>query len=626
MAASEPTTASNAAEQRSTARVGTALLLAILGVAAALRLWGIGHDLPFVYYGDEVHKMNLAMGFGTGDLNPHWFHKPALYMYVLFLQFGVYFVGGHLLGAFPNADAFAVHYLQDKTAFALCGRLTSAACGVACVWVLYRLARRHYGRATALVAAGLLAVAYPHVRSSHFAKADQMAALFTLLGALYVFRVAEAGRWRDYLLAGLFLGLGTGTKYTPILLAVALYVAHVAYWRRSEAPWWSKLAGARLWAAGGVLLLAFFVASPYNFLDSFWLRENVLPLLGLGKASNVYLARGPLGHEALPARLSRWTGVVFSRDALGPVLATAGCLGLLVAAVRRRRQDVVLAACAATLWGLAGMLWHVYEPWLLNGLYPFLCLGAALLAVEAVEWASRRIAWLRGRQGLAVALLAIALAAPSAIKSARLGTLLSQPDTRTLAHRWVEANVPAGSRLLVDEYGPRLSATPESLQGLLDKAKELEKTSPFTYHLSRYYKCRILAARPPSYDITELSHLWWRDDPGGDRLIEIDNPEDADFGNPAKPRGALSLDEYVSRGVQYAVVCSTNYNRYLWRRGDSHYGKVAQFYKDLMGDGETPPRGKLLHEETHRPGHSRGPTVRVYRLPAPAARANGGGR
>ncbi len=557
-------------------------LLAILGVAAVLRLWGIGHDLPFVYYGDEVHKMNLAMGFGTGDLNPHWFHKPALYMYVLFVEFGAYFVGGHLLGAFPNADAFAVHYLQDKTAFALCGRLTSAACGIGCVWVLYRLARRHYGRATALVAAGLLAVAYPHVRSSHFAKADQLAALFTLLGALYIFRIAETGRWRDYLLAGLFLGLGTGTKYTPILLAVPLYVAHVAHWRRSEAPWWSKLAGARLWAAGGVLLLAFFVASP--------------------------------------VRLGRWTQVVFSRDALGPVLAAAGCLGLLAAAVRRRRQDAVLLACAATLWGLAAMLWHVYEPWLLNGLYPFLCLGAAILVVEAVEWASRRIAWLRGRQGLAVAALAVALAAQSAINSARFGKDRSLPDTRTLAHRWVEANVPAGSRLLLDEYGPKLSATPESLQGLLDKAKELERTSPFTYHLSRYYKYRILAARPPSYDITELSHLWWRDEPGGERLIEIDNPEDADFGNPAKARGALSLDEYVSRGVQFAAICSTNYNRYLWRKGDSHYGKVAQFYKDLMS------RGELLHEETQRPGRSRGPTVRVYRLPAPAAQASGGGR
>jgi len=610
-----------------------ALLVAILAVAAALRLWGIGHDLPFVYYGDEVHKMNLAMGFGTGDLNPHWFHKPALYMYTLFLQFGAYFLGGWLLGVFPNADAFAVHYLQDKTVFALCGRLTSAACGIGCVLVLYRLARRHYGRATALVAAGLLSVAYAHVRSSHFAKADQLAALFTLLGALFIFRIAEAGQWRDYLLAGLFLGLGTASKYTPILLAVPLYVAHVAYWRRSEAPWWSKVAGARLWAAAGMLLLAFFVASPYNFLDSFWLRENVLPLLGLGKASNLYHARGPLGEQGLPARLWRWSQVVFSPHALGPALATAGCLGLLFVVARlltgsrqaepvearRRRQDVVLLACIATLWALASVLWHVYEPWLLNGLYPFLCLSAAVLVVSGIELASRRVAWLKERQALATAVVAIALAGPSAVWSVRLGYLLGLPDTRTLACRWVEAHVPPRSRLLLDEYGPKLSATPESLGGLLAKAKDLENSTPFTYHLSKYYKYRILAARSPGYDITELSHLWWRDEPEGDRLIVLNNPEDADFGNPAKPRGALSLREYVSRGYQYAVICSTNYARYLGVEGDSHYAKVGQFYRDLMSQGEP------LHEEMQCPGRSRGPTIRVYRLPEQALHADGGG-
>ena len=87
-------------------------LVAILVVAAAARLWGVAHDLPFVYYYDETHLMNRAVGFGKGDLNPHWFHKPALYMYVLFALFGAYFVLGRLTGRFASVDAFAVHYPQ----------------------------------------------------------------------------------------------------------------------------------------------------------------------------------------------------------------------------------------------------------------------------------------------------------------------------------------------------------------------------------------------------------------------------------------------------------------------------------------------------------------------------------
>ena len=65
-------------------------LLSVLLLAAALRLWGLLHDLPFSYFGDELHFMRRAMAIGTGDLNPHWFHKPAFLMYVLAFCYGLY--------------------------------------------------------------------------------------------------------------------------------------------------------------------------------------------------------------------------------------------------------------------------------------------------------------------------------------------------------------------------------------------------------------------------------------------------------------------------------------------------------------------------------------------------------
>jgi len=111
-------------------------LVGVLVIGALARLWAIGHDLPFVYYGDELHMMSRSLGFGTGDLNPHWFHKPALYMYIIFFEYGVYYVVGRIFGLFPNVDAFAVHYFRDPTVFALLGRLTSAFCGLGCVVVV----------------------------------------------------------------------------------------------------------------------------------------------------------------------------------------------------------------------------------------------------------------------------------------------------------------------------------------------------------------------------------------------------------------------------------------------------------------------------------------------------------
>src|SRR6185295_16229594 len=71
-------------------------LAAVLLIAAALRLWGLFHDLPFSYFGDELHFMKRAAALGTGDLNPHWFHKPAFLMYILAGVDGLYYLAGRL--------------------------------------------------------------------------------------------------------------------------------------------------------------------------------------------------------------------------------------------------------------------------------------------------------------------------------------------------------------------------------------------------------------------------------------------------------------------------------------------------------------------------------------------------
>src|SRR3954452_6616191 len=107
-------------------RAAAPALAAILLLATALRLWGLGHDLPFSFYGDELHLMKRAMAMGTGDLNPHWFHKTALLMSVLAAGYVVYFLSGALLGRFDSVQAFGAHFLNDPGTFLLIGRVLVA--------------------------------------------------------------------------------------------------------------------------------------------------------------------------------------------------------------------------------------------------------------------------------------------------------------------------------------------------------------------------------------------------------------------------------------------------------------------------------------------------------------------
>ncbi|MFP5288112.1 MAG: hypothetical protein ACLGI9_20420, partial [Thermoanaerobaculia bacterium] len=135
----------------------TAALALVLLLAAALRLWGMLHDLPFSYYGDELHFMRRAMAIGTGDLNPHWFHKPAFLMYVLACVYGAYFLAGLLTGRFESTSEFGASFLFDPAPFLVLGRLVVVAFGVATVYLVYRIGRKVFDNAWAGIAGALVA-------------------------------------------------------------------------------------------------------------------------------------------------------------------------------------------------------------------------------------------------------------------------------------------------------------------------------------------------------------------------------------------------------------------------------------------------------------------------------------
>ena len=114
-------------------------VIIVLIFASILRFWGIWHGYPFSYYPDEEHFMNRAVSFGSGDLNPHWFHKPAFLMYILFFEYGLFFVIGKITGMFSGVDSFAIYYFQNPWPFILIGRITVTLFGIATIYVVYKI-------------------------------------------------------------------------------------------------------------------------------------------------------------------------------------------------------------------------------------------------------------------------------------------------------------------------------------------------------------------------------------------------------------------------------------------------------------------------------------------------------
>jgi len=387
------------------ARAILAALAALAVLAAAARLFGISHGLPFSFYPDEAHFVKRAVAFGSGDLNPHWFHKPALLMYILFFQYGLYYIAGSAIGLFSSVEEFAVSFFLDSGPFYLIGRLTVAAFGVASVVALHVLAARAAKSAWAGLAAALfLALAIGHVATSQDVKEDVPCAFFVILSLLSMIRFAENGRAADAAGAGVFMGLGMAVKYYPIFLLPPLVVAAFAAAERGPGdPSRPVRRDARAFALlllALVLFLAFFfVGSPFNFLDPTWYDLNLRGRIDLmAKRLRVRPLTDPLdlafGLDFKPRRIA--STAVLASAAFGLFLLARRALRAMRApsgGVRRAIRVALAAACLALLAGapaavfprFAGQLASFFETLLSwNGLGPVIGVSSVLAAFFAL--------------------------------------------------------------------------------------------------------------------------------------------------------------------------------------------------------------------------------------------------
>jgi 4-amino-4-deoxy-L-arabinose transferase-like glycosyltransferase len=265
------------------------------------------------------------------------------------------------------------------------------------------LGKRAYGGAAGAVAAALVAVETTAVAYSRMAVTD----IPLTLGVAVSLALLVSGRIE---LGGLVAGLATSVKYPGVFLLVPLAVAG---WRQPR----------RTAIGFGLAVVAFCATSPF-FVAHF--PSAVADAYRVQKLAR----QGWLGFEhdhvapiAFTSRL--WHG-------LGPALLVC-LLGLAVALAARRRTDLILVSFVVIYFLDLCTLGAHFDRYVLPLLPP---LGA-----------------LAGRlRGLApVVLLLLVVPLTWSIRDARK---LTKTDTRVIAHRWIEANVPPGSRLAADPSLP----------------------------------------------------------------------------------------------------------------------------------------------------------------------------
>ncbi|HVN29132.1 MAG TPA: glycosyltransferase family 39 protein, partial [Candidatus Binataceae bacterium] len=204
--------------------------------------------------------LNPAMGFAH-DWNPHFSIYPAAQMYVQHFALLLY------ARAHGQHDDFREFYQGDNYPTAhLVARGASATLGAATVPAIYYAAAPVFGAPAGLAAAAIVTFSSMHVLNSKFATTDVGAVFWLTLAIAMILRIAHYGRYRDYVLAAVFAGIATATKYPAGAIVFGIAAAHLGYCRRT-----GGLARAfvdpRIYLAGVITFLAFFFGTPYTLLD-----------------------------------------------------------------------------------------------------------------------------------------------------------------------------------------------------------------------------------------------------------------------------------------------------------------------------------------------------------------------
>lgn len=416
-------------------------LASILLAGGLLRFYGLTVGFPFEFHVDEwfIIRSSLEM-YRAGTFKPPAFDYPSLVYYL------------------PLACAYLVGLFREPTSYDLhvFGRAFSATLGTATIAVVYLTGKRTDGVRAGLLAAAFFAFTVTPIREAHYYTTDTLNLFFITLAVYFIIRVALGDPRRNYLYAGLAVGMAAGTKYNGAFICVPFLFAHaarvagqvrpaVAPVDKTETLRRGLLSGWPL-AAGLLAAVAFFATTPYALVAR---AEFLKDLNKMGTALSQRITEG--NHHYIGTTPYWYYVENLLWWAMNPLLEAACLLGFVYAlARRRRRQDIVIALWLLVYFAVVGGWLNKAVRYTLP-LIPFLELFAAAMFVETAE---RFRAEGKRRAATTVSALAFVTLASAFLYSCAYMNIYRRPHTGIQATRWALENIPAGATILLEDPTP----------------------------------------------------------------------------------------------------------------------------------------------------------------------------
>ena len=406
------------------------LLVAILVVSTVVRFWALTFGLPHpAARPDEEAVSSMAGSYFHGNIEQDIFTYPPLFM--LAVAAALWLVFRKVPSILSRMNVRAAPSEPSTAAARTTARVLSAVSGVISVWLLFRVGARLFGRPTGFVSAACLALAFLHVRDSHFGVTDVPMTCMVLVAFLAIVKLSESGSHQDLAAAGIWTGLAVATKYNAALLALPACFAVLDDPARRPAQ--VRLGRAVLFCA--IMTGAFLIVCPYSIISHEKFLADVMDVSRhLANGHGPDLGRGWTYHFTTTLRYG-----------LGAPLLAAGVAGLLLMVWREGRRGVFVALFPVGYYMLMGTGRTVFARYALP-VVPFLCLTAGYLIANMAAAATTYLQRPRWRVP-ATAVITAAVLWPSVLSVIAFDRLIARDDSRVLARRWIEARFPPGTTI-----------------------------------------------------------------------------------------------------------------------------------------------------------------------------------
>jgi hypothetical protein len=417
------------------------LWIALLAVAAAVRLPSLPTGLPYMSYVDEghvLHHVSHLLEERTWD--PRFYIYPSLPFYVIALPLAAWSPVYAVLHDRPlRADLsptpprqYELLYPQDLI---VAGRLVTLAFSLGLVLLTGLFARRLAGPAAGLFAAWLAALLPAFVIRSANANVNPMATFFSLAALVYAEGARDGDRtWRCAAFAGAMTGLATVSKYPAVLVCLPVALA-IVFARRS---WGERL--RLLVVAGAASAVTAVAAMPALLLKPAAVLKQVR------FQSKVYQRHVVGSYWDQAVRRAEWD-LPLEHPELGLTFLILTAAGLAVALGDRRWRKPVLGWLLFALATFALFAQYRFRAFRnLLPLVPLACVLVALLYARLREALPPRP---RLAVSLAAAALPVLLFAPALLQFSR--AQLAVDDSREQAVRWLSRHTGPEHRVLFTE-------------------------------------------------------------------------------------------------------------------------------------------------------------------------------